>query len=151
MGTVTLTGNDTILLNRRVISDLADADAATLGFPNEIASIKTGKNGNSIFALNESGKQCKVVLRVIRGSADDKYFNALLAQQQANFVATVLLSGEFIKKIGDGKGNVIKDTYIMSGGVFTKQVDAKSNAEGDVEQGISIYNIDFSNAPRAIS
>lgn len=151
MSTAALSGNDTININNRIFSDLADNDAAVLEFPNDIADVKTGKNGNSIYGLKESGKQCEVKLRVIRGSSDDKFLNGLLASQQANFAGTVLMIGQFIKKIGDGLGNITSDTYIMSGGVFTKQVAGKSNTEGDTEQSIAIYTMKFSNAPRVLT
>lgn len=151
MGTVAMSGSDTIILNDRVFADLADNDCAMLDFPNEIANLKTGKNGNSIYGLNESGKQANFKLRVIRGSSDDKFLNGLLSQQQANFAGFVLLKGQFIKKVGDGAGKVASDTYIVSGGIFTKQVAAKTNVEGDSEQSIAIYEFRFSNAPRAIT
>jgi len=148
---ISLTGQDTIIINNRVISDLADADCGTLNFPNELASLKTGKNGNAIYALNNTGKECDVVLRVVRGSEDDKFLNGLLAVQNANFSAFILMSGEFIKKVGDGQGNVNNDTYIMNGGIFSKQVGAKSNVEGDSEQSVAIYEMKFANSPRVIS
>ena len=59
--------------------------------------------------------------------------------------------GEFIKLIGDGSGNVNNDTYVLSGGVFMKQVMAKDNVEGDVTQSVAEYELKFSNAPRAIT
>jgi hypothetical protein len=55
-----------------------------------------------------------------------------------------------IKRIGDGKGNVTSDTYIMSDGIFTKEIEAKSNVEGDTAQSVSVYIIKFANSPRAI-
>lgn len=151
MSAVALSGSDTINLNNRVLTDLADGNCIEMTFPNDIANVKTGKNGNSIYGLNESGKQCEVKLRVLRGSSDDKFLNGLLAQQQANFAGTVLLIGQFIKKIGDGQGNITSDTYIMGGGVFTKIPEAKTNVEGETEQSIAIYTIRFSNAPRVLT
>lgn len=151
MSTIALTGSDTINLNNRVFSDLADGNCVELTFPNDIANVKTGKDGNSIYGLNSSGKQCELKIRLIRGSNDDKFLNNLLAQQQNNFAGTVLLIGQFIKKLGDGAGNITSDTYITSGGVFTKQVEAKTNVEGETEQSVAIYTIKFSNAPRAIT
>lgn len=151
MGSQALSGNDSIILNNRPITDLADGDCAHLTFPNDIANLKTGKNGNSIYGLNESGKQAELKLRVLRGSADDKYLNNLFSQQQANFAGTILMTGQFIKKIGDGQGNIASDTYITSGGIFTKAIEAKSNVEGDTEQSIAVYTIKFSNAPRIIT
>jgi hypothetical protein len=151
MATVALSGADTITINNRILADLADGDIAVLTFPNEIAQVKTGKNGNSIYGLNESGKQSELVLRLIRGSADDKFMNGLLVNQQANFAGFVLMIGELVKKIGKGDGTLSSDIYILSGGVFTKQVEAKVNVEGDTDQSVSVYTIKFSNAPRAIT
>lgn len=151
MSTVALSGNDTMVLNNRTFADFADSNVIELTFPNDISQVKTGKNGNSVYGLNETGKQCELKVRLVRGSSDDVFLNNLLVQQQANFAGTVLLQGQFIKKIGDGQGNIVSDTYIVSGGVFQKQVEGKSNVEGDSEQSIAIYMMKFSNAPRAIT
>jgi hypothetical protein len=151
MGPVALSGQDTIILNNQVLTGLADGNFVELTFPNDIANVKTGKNGNSIYGFNESGKQCEAKIRVLRASGDDKFLNNLLTQQQLNFAGTVLLTGQFIKKIGDGAGNITSDTYIMSGGVFTKIPEAKSNAEGETEQSLAIYTIKFTNAPRVLT
>jgi len=64
---------------------------------------------------------------------------------------TVLAFGQFIKKIGDGAGNILSDTYVMSGGVFTKPVEAKTNVEGETDQSIALYTMKFANAPRALT
>src|SRR3982750_971575 len=125
MATVAMSGNDTTILNGRILNDFADGNVVELTFPNEIASVKTGKNGNSIYGLNTTGQQAEVKLRMIRGSSDDKFLNGLLVQQNANFAGFPLLVGSFIKRLGDGRGNVLSDTYITSGGVFTKNVEAK--------------------------
>lgn len=151
MATVAMSGADSVQINNTVLTDLADGDCIVLEYPNEIAQVKTGKNGNAIYGLNESGKQANLKIRLIRGSDDDKFMNNLLAQQQANFAGTTLMIGEFVKLVGNGKGNITNDTYIVSGGVFTKQVMAKSNVEGDTAQSVSEYEIRFSNAPRAIT
>ena len=151
MSAIALSGSDTIVINNRIYADLADGDCVKLTFPNDIANLKTGKNGNSIYGLNESGKQVDGELRLIRGSADDKFTNSLLAQQQSNFAGFVLLTGQFIKKLGDGLGNILSDTYILSGGIFLRQVDAKTNVEGETEQSIAIYRFRFSNAPRILT
>lgn len=151
MATVAMSGNDAVSINNTLLADLADGDTVTLTFPNEIASVKTGKNGNAIYGLNQTGRQAEVKIRVIRGSTDDKFLNALLAQQQQNFSGFVLMIGEFVKLVGDGRGNVTSDTYVLAGGVFEKQVEAKSNVEGDSAQSVSEYSIRFSNAPRAIT
>lgn len=148
---VTMTGDDTIIINNRVLADLPDGDVVDLTFPNEIANVKTGKNGNSIYSFNATGKQCELKIRVLRGSSDDKYLNGLLSTQQANFAGFTLMIGEFVKKIGDGTGKIGADTYIMSGGIFTKSVPGKSNVEGDANQSVAEYMLKFSNSPRAIA
>ena len=56
MSTIALSGNDTVVLNNRTFADFADGNVAELTFPNDIANVKTGKNGNSIYGLNETGK-----------------------------------------------------------------------------------------------
>lgn len=149
-GAITMTGNDTIILNNRVLADLATGDCVKLEYPNDIAAVETGKNGNAIFSQNESGRQVNVEIRVLRGSSDDRFLNGLLAQQNLNFAGFPLMVGQFIKKLGDGQGNVSPDTYNLSGGVFTKPVPAKTNTTGDVEQSLSIYSLRFANAPRTI-
>lgn len=146
-----LSGQDTATINGRILADFADENFVELTFPDDIANVKTGKNGNSIYGLNETGRQCDVKVRVLRGSADDKFLNNLLIQQQNNFAGTILMIGQFIKKVGDGLGNVASDTYIMSGGIFNKMIEAKSNAAGDTEQSVSVYSMKFSNAPRVIT
>ncbi len=151
MSAVSLSGSDTININNTVLADLADGNCVDLTFPNDIGNVKTGKNGNSIYVFNESGKQCEVKIRVLRASADDKFLNNLLAQQQANFAGTVLMTGQFIKKVGDGLGNISSDTYIMGGGIFTKIPEAKTNTEGETEQSVTIYTIKYSNAPRVLT
>lgn len=151
MGAVALSGNDTVTINNYVFADFADGNVAELTFPHDIANVKTGKNGNSIYGLNESGKQADFKLRVLRASDDDKFLNNLLVQQQANFAGFPLMIGQFIKKVGDGQGNIASDIYNVSGGVFVKQVEGKSNVEGETEQSVSIYTLRFTNAPRAIT
>lgn len=151
MNQASLSGQDTIVINNRVFTGLADQNYVELTFPNDIAGVKTGKNGNSIYGFNESGRQCEVKVKLLRGSTDDQFLNNLLSQQQANFAGTVLLQGQFIKKIGDGAGNITSDTYIMSGGVFTKIPEGKSNAEGETDQSVVMYTIKFSNAPRILT
>lgn len=145
-----LTGSDTIKINGRILNDFADGDVAVLTFPNELLQVKTGKNGNSIYAFNYSGQQAEVTLRLIRGGSDDKFLNNLLALFKNDPASFSLMIGEFIKNVGDGAGNVTQDIYNMTGGAFKKNTDVKQNAEGDVEQAVAIYSLIFSNSPRTI-
>lgn len=151
MSTIALSGSDTFKINGRTIVDLADADVVKLTFPNEVATLKTGKNGNTLYGLNESGRQAEVEVSVIRGSADDKFLNNLLANERNNFAGFVLMTGEFVKKIGDGTGNITSDTYVCSGGIFNKNVEATSNVEGNTDQSKSTFHMKFSQAIRIIA
>ena len=151
MATVAMSGNDTVILFNRTFADFADGTCAELTYPNEIAAVKTGKNNNSIYALNETGNQTDLKLTLIRGSADDRFLNGLLTQQMSNFAGTVLAQGEFVKRIGDGKGNISNDTYIVGGGVFVKRAEAKTNVEGDTSASTVIYTMRFANSPRVLT
>lgn len=146
-----LTGKDTIKLNDRIFADFGDGDTAVLDHPNELVSVKTGKDGNSIYAFNNSGRQCDFTLRVLRGGSDDRYLNNLIALFKNDPAAFTLITGEFIKNIGDGKGNVTQDIYTLSGGTFKRNPNAKENTEGDTEQAIVVWSLIFSNAPRSLS
>jgi len=145
-----LTGKDTIVINGRILNDLADGDCAVLTFPNDLCQLKTGKGGNSIYSFNYTGRQCQLVLRLIRGSADDKFLNEQLSLFKNNLAAFTLLDGSFTKNVGDGAGNIISDTYTLSGGAFKKETEVKENAEGDIEQSVAVHTFIFSNAPRSI-
>ena len=68
MSVVSLTGKDTVIVNGTILNDLADGDCAALTFPDFLTQGKTGKNGNTIYAFNTTGRRCKLVLRLIRGS-----------------------------------------------------------------------------------
>lgn len=150
MATISLSGSDTIVINERVLVDFADQNVAELTFPNEIAALKTGKNGNVVYAQNETGRQADLALRVIMGSSDDKFLNNLWVQQQNNFSGFVLMTGQFTKKVGDGAGNITNIIYDASGGIFLKGIEAKTNVEGETDQSVAIYTMRFAVAPRAI-
>lgn len=151
MATQSLTGADTISIDGIPLVDLGDGDVGALTYPNELVGVTTGKNGNSIFALNETGDQADLVLRVLRGSNDDKTLNSRLATMKTDFSAFVTITSQVIKKIGDGQGNISNDIYDLSGGVFLKRVETTSNVEGNTDQSLSIYTIKFTNSPRSIA
>ena len=147
--TIALTGNDTIIIDGLPLDfGLTTGDVATLTFPNDITSATTGKNGNSIIALNETGKIAELSIRVLRGSSDDKTLNSKMKTMEADLPSFTLLTGSIVKRIGDGISGVTEDTYALSGGSFSKRVETTSNVEGDIEQGVSVYNIRFTNSSR---
>lgn len=150
MAAVSIAGNDTIIINERVMTNFANTDVGMLEYPNEKATVVTGKNGNAVYSPNSTGEQGNLTLRFLRGTADDKYLNGLLINQFADFPSFVLMTGSFIKRMGTGTGETFNDTYILSGGIFTKNVDVKSNVEGDVEEAITIYTMQFARVTRTI-
>ena len=146
-GAVALSGNDTLNISGRILADFADGNVAELKFPNKLMNLKIGKNGNAIYGFNATGQMCEMTVRVLRGQSDDQYLNTLLSAQQLNFNVTTLLTGEFIKPMGDGQGNITSDTYVLSGGAFSKIPEAVSNVEGEVSQSVTIYTIEWANSP----
>ena len=151
MNTFAITGKDTLVINDRVFADLADGDTSAITFPNDLLALKSGKDGNSIYARNATGDNAEMVLRVIKGSSDDKFLNSLLIQCRKDLPSFSLLVGSFVKKIGDGEGNVTSENFNLAGGAFRTNVDSKENVEGDTEQGVSIYNLIFARAERALA
>ena len=152
MGQVSLTGNDTISIGSRtggsiIITAFPDGDNAELTFPNDLTTVKTGKNGNSIYALNSSGIQSQLVLRVLRGTADHKFLLSIQAAYLANPPGFLLLTSKVVKRIGDGRGNIASDTYNLSGGVPTKIPGTTSNVGGDENQAIAVLSAAFSGTP----
>lgn len=150
MGSVALTGKDTTILSDRIFNDFGTGDTVTIDFPNNLAEGKVGKNGNVIYAYNASGKTSTAVIRVLAGSSDDKFLNSKMQEYINDSAKFVLISGEFIKRVGDGKGNVTSIVYLFDGGVIQKIPGGKENVEGDTEQAIAIYTLLFANTDRAI-
>ena len=151
MSEVALTGKDTIILNNRLFTSFADNDVAALTFPNDLMTVKTGKNGNSIYAFNNTGRQCDFNLRLLRGSKDDKFLAGILAGLMSDPASFTLMIGEFVKKIGLGNGTFCLDTYVLSGGTPIRQVDGKENVDGDSESAIAVWRFKFTNAPRSLT
>lgn len=147
---VVLSGNDTVTLDGQLLSDFADGAIAMLEFQNELASTKTGKNGNTIVGENKMGEIGILTLRLLRGSADDKQRNTRLTQQLNNFSGFVMVQGTLTKFLGDGRGNVTKDSYTLSDGVYINPVNGESNVEGSTDQSVAIYKIRFSKARRSL-
>jgi hypothetical protein len=147
---VALTGKDTTIIDTRRLTDLGTGDVVMIEAPNNLVELKQGKDGNAIYAYNASGKQTVATLRVIRGSADDKYLAARMQEYINDPAAFVLISGEFIKRTGDGAGNITNEVYTMDGGVIQKMPSTKENVEGDTEQAVSIYTLVFANSDRVM-
>lgn len=150
MNIVSLTGADTIIIGGQLITTFATGEVAMITFPNDIVQVQRGKGGNTIYALNNTGFQSELKLRIMLGYADDVFLNTILAQQKGNFSGFSLLSGVFVKNVGDGTGNIHPITYIMSGGVIKRQPEAKSVSEGDPTQSLVEWDFIFGNNTRTI-
>lgn len=150
MPAVSLTGQDTAQIDGIILQTLADGNPFDITFPEALATIKVGKNGNSIYAKNEQGRRCDVALRVLLGGVDDKYLLGKIAQWKADPSLFALIIGMFNKRVGDGQGNVQSKVYNCTGGVIQRQPDAKTAAEGDTDQSVAVYNLQFANCDISI-
>ena len=147
-----MAGDDTFLINDRPIHmEFAEGDTCTIDFPNELVTLTTGKNKNTIYAKNEAGSNVDCVFTVIKGGSVDKFLNGLLVQQERDFAAFELMTGSFTKRLGDGQGNITYDTYTLRGLVFTKNVATKGSSSGDAEQAKSVYTLKGALAVRGIA
>lgn len=152
MGLTNMTGDDSFIINDRPIHpDFAGGDTVTIDFPNDLVSIETGKNKNTIYAKNETGSNFTCTFNVMRGGAVDKFLNGLRIEQDKDFVLFNLMNGAFTKRIGNGQGRAIYDNYVLLGMAFQKNPPAKGNTSGDVEQGKIQYTLIGSVATRGIA
>jgi hypothetical protein len=138
-----ISGKDAILFNGRSLADTADNDVIAITFPNNLVNSSMTKKDELIYAVNYGGKIVQVTIRVILGSADDKYLNKRLNAFLDNPPAYVQDTLNYVKNVGDGAGNLGKIEYNMSQGVPVKMVEAKENTAGDTEQAIAIYQFNF--------
>src|SRR5258708_5280971 len=149
-GSVSLTGNDVVTLNGRIFHDFANNDIIKLDFDGELVKVQASKNGNVVYGLNEDGKMSKLTMRLLAGSSDDRYINSLLASQLQDLSGFILIVGSFVKRVGDGAGNVTNVIYNTLGGVVSKFPGAKTNTTGDVDQSVVEWIIMFGQNNRAI-
>ena len=149
MTTYALTGDDVVIINDLPVVDFADNTIGTLDIPNELFQMSTGKNGNTIFALDEKGNNATLTLRVLMSSRDDKRFNGLIPQSKG-FASTVLANGSVVKQVGDGAGNVSYNTYLLRGGMISKKPNISIDVAGNTDQAVVEYVFQFANAERSI-
>jgi hypothetical protein len=144
------TGQDILKFNDRILTNLADGDVATITYPNELHGMKNGKNGNSIAAHNEQGNMAELVIRVLKGSPDDKYLNSFVLAWKNHLDTFSPATAEFTKVIS--VDNSITNEITSLGFIVpTRSVDTKDNVEGDTEQAVSIYNFRAGTSARALS
>lgn len=144
-----LTGHDTIILNDLPLNDFVDGDIGTLEISNDLFAMQTGKNGNTIFAYDEAGRNATLTLRILMSSNDDKRLNGLVPKHEG-FESTILINGSVVKMIGDGEGNISYNTYLLKGGMIQRKPNMTSNVNGETNQAVVEYVIQFADAERSI-
>lgn len=145
-----LTGQDIIILNDLPLKDFADGDIGTLEVNNDLFSMTTGKNGNTIYAYDEAGRNATLTLRILMSSNDDKRLNGLVPHPE-NFASTILINGSIVKMVGDGEGNISYNTYLLKGGMVQRKPNMVSNVNGEKQQAVVEYVIQFADAERSIA
>lgn len=150
MGAVSLTGKDVCVINGRVIHDLANGDVVKIKFEADLAKVEAAKDGNVIYGLNEGGKVADLELHLLQGSADDRYLNSLLASQTADFSGFILITGSFVKRVGDGNGKIKNVIYNLIGGMIMRFPDASTSTSGDAQQSVAVWTLKFGSNSRAI-
>lgn len=151
MSIFSLTEGDSLVINNKPLQmDFADGDTCNVSFPNELVTVTTGKNRNTIYAKNEGGSNFELTITLMRGSNSDLFLNGLLIQQDNDFVAFPLMGGTLTKRLGDGEGNVRFDSYNLRGMVFTKNVEGKSNVSGEADQAKAVYTLKGAVATRGL-
>lgn len=150
MSSVSLTGADVVTINGRVFSNYANNDVGKLTFDGDLVKVQPSKSGNVIYSLDVAGLMSKLELRLLLGSSDDRYINALLASQIRDFASTVLAVGSFVKRVGDGQGNITNVIYNTLGGVVSKFPESTINSAGNTDQSVVIWMFHFGSNTRAL-
>lgn len=141
-------GKDVLIINKQVLTAYADGDAIKFTPQGPVAQMKVSKDGNSIYAMAYSGIAAKVQVRLVRGSLDDITLNGYLQQWISDPASFALLSGSYVKRIGDGKGQTVNEVYQLAAGVIESIPEGLTNPEGNTEQAVVMYTLLFRNDVR---
>ena len=148
------TGIDSICLEdymgKWILTDLADGTVAELTAPNELSTITTGYNGNSLGSHNEPGRQRELTIRLVKGSSDDKRLNKNYNLWKDRSDTFIPLTGYFTKLVKNSAGANTLDTVECYFGLPTGQPTQSSVMDGNTEQVVSIYTIRFGNSRRVM-
>lgn len=147
-GITAIAGKDVCIINGQVLTGYADGDAIKFEPQGPIAQMKVSKDGNSIYAMQYSGIAGKLTLRLVRGCLDDQTLNGLLQQWVGDPSSFVLMSGSYVKRVGDGKGNITNEVYQLAGGVFESIPGGISSMDGSIEASVTTYTLLFRNDAR---
>lgn len=144
------TSNDILEFDGELLTNLCDGDCAIITYPNELHGMKTGKGGNTVGAHNEMGREAELVVRVIKGSPDDKRLNSQLIKWKDRADDFAPSSAVFTKVIVVD-GGITNEVTTLKFGLPVKCVETKENVEGDTEQCISSYHYRFGDSLRALA
>lgn len=144
-----LNGNDTITIAGVLITKFFDKDYGLASIPNELANMKIGKNGNAVVTFIPGGQMAELTLRILLASSDDLFMNSLQRSFINNPPGFILLNGQLVKQSGDGQGNIRNIVYGFEGGVPSHIPEARSNADGDEEQGVAVWKFKFARVSRS--
>lgn len=144
------TSHDIIEIDGEIVTDLGDGDTATITYSNDLMGMKTGKNGNTVAAHNEMGREAELVIRVVKGGYDDKRFNSKVIKWKTRADDFSPFTGTFTKVIVTNTG-ITNEVTTLKFGIPVRVVETKENVEGDTEQCFSQYTIRFGDSNRALS
>ena len=160
MPSISFTGNDSIVWADAAnpggipLTDFGDGDVLTITWGADISSTRVGKNGNVIDARNAEGDLAEVMLKVLRASDDDITLNeneSFYLQNPPGFITPTLTA---TKMVGDGQGNIRRDTYVIGFIRPKRHVDMKENVSGDTDQALAVHTYTGictpNNSPRTI-
>ena len=145
-GATSITGADVLIINGNIITSVADNDYVKIEFPDDLVVVKATKNGNVIYAFKPGGMLGQMEVRILQGSNDDKLLNGFLADYKRDPAGFVLLVGSYTKRVGDGSGKITSKVFQLTGGVVKKQSGMKTSGEGDTEQSVAVYAIEWGQA-----
>ena len=147
---ISLNGNDTISLNGTLLTKFIDKDYGLLTFPNELFTMKVGKGNNAVISYNNMGRLGELTLRLLLASIDDAFLNSIQRQAIIDPPSFQLITGQIVKRTGDGTGAVSNVIYHLKGGVPTAIPESHSNSDGDEEQGVAIWKFKFVQGARQL-
>lgn len=147
---ISLNGNDTITIAGRLYTKFVDKDYGLITLPNEFATFKPGKNSNTVIAFTPMGLLGELTLRVLLASTDDATLNSFYRQFVTDAPTFALLSGQIIKRSGDGTGTVRNVIYNLTDGAPVAIPEGHSNADGDEEQGVAVWKLKFARVSRQL-
>lgn len=133
-----------------ILSDFADGTVAELAAPNELSTITTGYNGNSLGSHNEPGRQRDLTLRLVKGSNDDKRLNKAYNMWKNRDMRFRPLKMSFTKYVAHSDDSITVDTVECFFGLPAGQPGQMHDTAGNNEQVISIYSIRFGNSERSM-